>query len=224
MRRRLRTLGELGICSAIGALALWACSTEPNDGPPDAGFTYSDGGGSDADAAPSDARADGLGYPLAQKCGAATSPDECSACRQKNCCESYDRFFADDAAASKFVGCYSACATLDAGFEPCVETCFKKTPSQVQLALDHFACLDQYCRHSCTDAGSPCRDCMGAHCAAERAACATNTECFLTALCVDECNGDDNCVNACYESHPAVQALLTAQTTCASKSCPQACK
>lgn len=220
MGRRLRTLGELGLGTAIGALALWACSTEPTADPPDGGFTYSDGGDA-GDSAAIDARPDG--YPLLQKCGAPTSSDECSACRQKSCCESYDRFFADDAAAAKFTSCYGGCATLDAGFEPCAEACFKKTPSQVQPALDHFACINQYCLRPCTDAGSDCGDCLGAHCAAERAACATNTDCFLTGLCVAECNGDLGCVKACYDARPASNALLEAQTTCAQKFCGQAC-
>jgi hypothetical protein len=222
MHPRFRDFSKIALCTMIGAIGLWACSSEPASTPTtDAGFTYADGATPDAADASSDA---GLPYPLTQKCGTATSSDACRACREAKCCQSYDTVFSTDAG-NVAADCIIACAQGDAAAEPCYAKCFAAVPSETQHLLDHLACLTQNCSVPCGNGGSKCLTCQTQNCAREVAACALNQDCFLISRCVEGCPaGDLGCTEACNKKYPApAQALIADEVLCTKNACKAPC-
>ncbi len=71
--------------------------------------------------------------------------------------------------------------------------------------------------------GDPCDDCVAAKCAAPIAACNANADCAALTKCIDACN-EDPCVDNCYNSHPAAQALDDAIGDCIFTSCVAECQ
>lgn len=229
MRRHLRTLGELAAVTAVTAGVLWACSSEPTTPPPDAGaFTYDAGPDGDGSAPVADAARDGLGYPIVQACNPDASENTvCRTCRARKCCESYATVFATDAG-DTIADCTIACVNAhdDAGTprEPCYAKCFADTPSMKRPFVDHMACLLQNCAVECGDGSNACTDCVGLHCAAERAACGTNPDCFLAQTCLGDCNGNASCAQGCVTKYSSVKTLLDTEGTCSISHCKSECK
>jgi hypothetical protein len=75
----------------------------------------------------------------------------------------------------------------------------------------------------CPDFGDACTECLAVSCPETYCNCYENSECFALFQCGGPCDGDPQCVEACYAEHQDGISDAALVSDCAAVFCPDAC-
>lgn len=162
-----------------------------------------------------------------QMCPDSDDPNACSSCEKEHCCKSRANCLGDQSC-SALVACTSECDQQfpppdEMGFDICLESCFDMHPEGFSLFMQHIECLAYHCA-ACANSQGECSACLRQNCAEETTACALNWDCSRLRKCINRCELDDYCLEACFaDATQEAVALAAMFSDCGLVMCWEEC-